>query len=321
MISFIIIGRNEGAKLLRCLRSVIDAIKQNSISEHEIIYVDSQSTDDSIEKVKEFRNVKIVCINGVCNAAIARNIGYRESMGEYLFFIDGDMELLPGFFPHIFDENLILKYDFVSGDILNHLYDSVGNYVGEQYYFKKKLKSDSFTWHVGGLFCIKRHLWEMIGGMNTQYRRSQDLDLGLRLAKRGVKLMRKKELFVIHHTVDYAEKQRLATIILNGDLSYRGVLYRDHLFNREMLPMLLRWDYTFLLLLTAIIGSLSIESIVPLLVYIAAVIYRAFVRSRFNVNTLLSEFLLILSGDVQVLFGLLFFYPRQKNITYTKIAR
>lgn len=318
MISFIIIGRNEGEKLRWCVQSVKNVIKQNNLPEYEIIYVDSKSTDDSIKKVKQFEDVKIIVITGEYNAAIGRNIGYQESNGEYLFFIDGDMELLD-FYSAIFDSNHQLKYHFVSGDILNYLYDSKGKYLGQEYYFKNKLSRDSLISRIGGLFCIKRKLWEMIGGMNTKYRRSQDLDFGLRLAKQGIKLLRKKETFVIHHTIGYSEKNRLFKILLNGDFLYKGLLYRDHLFNRHIFTMLLRWDYTFLLLLAGIGSALVFKSFVPLLLYIVCVLIRASFRSLGKINAIMREFLLILFSDVQVLWGLFLFYPRRKKIMYSRI--
>ncbi len=319
MISFIIIGRNEGLKLVRCIQSVKQIIVQNNIPAYEIIYVDSQSNDDSIEILKQYKDLIIINITGEYNAAIGRNIGYRESNGEYLFFIDGDMELLPDFFFEIFDNNYRLKYDFVSGDILNYLYDSNGKYLGKAYYFKTKLTNDSLTSKVGGLFCIKRDLWEMVGGMNTKYRRSQDLDLGLRLIKHGVKLFRKKEIFVIHHTIDYAEKRRLIKMLFKGDFLYRGMLYRNHIFNRAIIAMLLRWDYSFLLLLFCTSISLAFKSFMPIFIYIFFVLVRAFLRSSGRIIKLLPEFCLILFGDLQVLLGLFFFYPKQKEIFYERI--
>ena len=89
MISFIIIGRNEGWKLKKCILSVITTIQVNKLQKYDIIYVDSKSSDNSIEIAKEFKQVKVYKITGDTNAAIARNIGASEAKGEYFFFIDG----------------------------------------------------------------------------------------------------------------------------------------------------------------------------------------------------------------------------------------
>ena len=101
-ISFIVIGRNEGWKLTRCLKSIIELIKHNNLSSYEIIYVDSNSTDDSIRVAMSFNDINVFRISGIFNAAIARNIGARESTGDVLFFIDGDMELNKEFLPSVY---------------------------------------------------------------------------------------------------------------------------------------------------------------------------------------------------------------------------
>ena len=105
MISFIVIGRNEGWKLTKCFESIYDTINYNKLINYEIIYVDSASTDDSIDRAKNFNEVKIYIITGKFNAAIARNIGAKEAKGDVFFFIDGDMEILPDFLPLVYNEN------------------------------------------------------------------------------------------------------------------------------------------------------------------------------------------------------------------------
>lgn len=47
-VSVVIIGRNEGARLTRCIESVQAADWQGQ--EYELIYVDSRSTDDSVDR-------------------------------------------------------------------------------------------------------------------------------------------------------------------------------------------------------------------------------------------------------------------------------
>jgi len=129
MISYIIIGRNEGWKLTKCLKSVFDTIEYNKLRDAEVIYVDSKSTDDSIERAKTFAKVKIFRITGVCNAAIARNIGAKEAKGNILFFIDGDMEIDKNFIKQAIVNNQ-LKHDCVTGHLDDYLYDINGNYLG-----------------------------------------------------------------------------------------------------------------------------------------------------------------------------------------------
>lgn len=59
MISVIVIGRNEGARLERCLTSVEKALWQMP---HEIIYVDSGSTDNSLD-IARAHSVRCLLVN------------------------------------------------------------------------------------------------------------------------------------------------------------------------------------------------------------------------------------------------------------------
>ena len=93
MISFIVIGYNEGHKLKTCFKSIYKCVEFNRLPSYEVIYVDSKSDDKSLEIVKEFPSIKAFTILGDCNAAIGRNIGAIEAKGSILFFVDADIHL------------------------------------------------------------------------------------------------------------------------------------------------------------------------------------------------------------------------------------
>ncbi|WP_417585074.1 glycosyltransferase [Nitrincola sp.] len=89
----VIIGRNEGERLERCLESVCKAFAQ-------VIYVDSGSTDQSVQKA-EASGAQVVNLDmdQPFTAARARNAGltllYQTQPDlEYVQFIDGDCELV-----------------------------------------------------------------------------------------------------------------------------------------------------------------------------------------------------------------------------------
>jgi len=93
-ISVVVIGRNEGERLTRCLASVRRAQGGQSV---ELIYVDSASTDDSLQRARLFcDHVLSVQPERPC-AAIGRNAGWRAASGEFLLFLDGDTILHPAF--------------------------------------------------------------------------------------------------------------------------------------------------------------------------------------------------------------------------------
>ena len=105
MISFIIIGKNEGWKLKACLDALSVVVCKDKIQDYEIIYVDSKSTDDSINVAKQYPKARVFLITGECNAGVGRNIGGKEAKGDILCFLDGDMELQTEVIPSLLDEN------------------------------------------------------------------------------------------------------------------------------------------------------------------------------------------------------------------------
>ena len=254
MLSFIIIGRNEGWKLTQCFLSVFHAVEQNKIKNFEVIYVDSKSTDDSIERAKSFSNIKIFQIAGVCNAAIARNIGAKESNGETLFFIDGDMEIQADFLPLVYSESLGLRHEFVSGQWINYNYNNQGQLISKEEYSLAK-SFDRYSTTTGGLFIIKKELWISIDGMRSKMTVNEDLDLGLRLSKNNHKLFRKKELLAIHHTIPYNDKKRIWNTLFKGNHLFRIVLLRNNLLNTSAWTFFLRGNYTFVIMLFSIFSS------------------------------------------------------------------
>ena len=91
--SIVVIGRNEGERLVRCLESVRAA---DYPSERiELIYVDSDSTDDSCAVAERF-GAKVIRIkpDRPC-AAAGRNAGLRAVSHELVHFLDGDTILNP----------------------------------------------------------------------------------------------------------------------------------------------------------------------------------------------------------------------------------
>src|SRR6056297_500012 len=142
MISFIIIGRNEGWKLTICFQSIHKTIEKLKIDNYEIIYVDSKSTDDSIERALKFNKIKVLKLTGKCNPAIARNIGAENSSGDTLFFIDGDMEINSNFLTIIFEDNLLLSHNFISGQLKNINYNKSGKFIGYSWQYYGVLKGD-----------------------------------------------------------------------------------------------------------------------------------------------------------------------------------
>ncbi len=87
VVSVIIPTFNSEKSLALCLES----LRKQSWKNIEVIVVDDNSTDNTLEIALKY-NCKIIR-NGKKGRAEAKNEGIEHSTGQYLFFIDSDMEL------------------------------------------------------------------------------------------------------------------------------------------------------------------------------------------------------------------------------------
>ena len=93
-VSFVVIGYNESATLGACFQSIRAAALEGLIV--EVIYVDAGSADNSLE-IAAAAGVDL-CLGGEQRrrAAENRNLGLSRARGEFVQFLDGDMQLEPG---------------------------------------------------------------------------------------------------------------------------------------------------------------------------------------------------------------------------------
>ena len=94
-VSIVVIGRNEGQRLIACLNS-IRTMSAGNFS-YEIIYVDSASTDGSAERAQALGARVIRVHPDRPSAALGRNAGWKAASGEFILFLDGDTLLHPDF--------------------------------------------------------------------------------------------------------------------------------------------------------------------------------------------------------------------------------
>ena len=317
MISFIIIGRNEGWKLTKCLQSVFNTVKTSNLQKYEVIYVDSKSSDDSIERVKLFSEVSIYQLTTIYNAAIARNLGANKAKGDVLFFIDGDMEISLEFLSLVYSEESGLKYPFVSGQLKNYNYNKQGKFLNNTWQYKQVLNGDRYFTTTGGIFLIERDIWKAVGGMDNRFKRGQDLELALSIAQKGIKILRKKEIIANHHTISYTHKTRLWKTLFSGDISYsNSFLLRKHILNPQAYVKIAKSNYTLLSFFFFLGISLFLHNFYFLSGYIIILIFKVYKQKKKNLLEIMELFLFYPVRDLVFLFYL--FVP-MKKINSTEI--
>lgn len=182
-IGVVVIGRNEGERLRKCLESV----KENA---DRVVYVDSGSTDDSMVmaqamgvEVHELDTSVPFC------AARARNAGFAQLMQchpqvEFVQFIDGDCEITQGWLstatqvlssrPEVAIVVGLLNERFPEVSIYNRIGEVEWNFSGTG-----EVKS------VGGVFMVRRSAFESVGGFDITLTAGEEPELCHRLSQKS----------------------------------------------------------------------------------------------------------------------------------------
>ena len=106
-VSIVVLTKNRLQYLKICLDSIVNQTYDNL----EYIIVDSNSSDETLHLIRTYKryleslNKSCVLIHaGECTIGKARQIGFKESTGDIIAYIDSDVEL-----PHRFWINHMLK--------------------------------------------------------------------------------------------------------------------------------------------------------------------------------------------------------------------
>ncbi|MCC5968927.1 MAG: glycosyltransferase [Pararhodobacter sp.] len=187
VIGAVVIGRNEGQRLINCLASIQGAVER-------LVYVDSGSTDGSVEAAhRAGAQVVQLDTSAPFTAARARNAGFAMLTADlpppdYVQFVDGDCTLEPGWLTHAAqaldaspDIGIITGWRAETApgaSIYNEMCD--------------------YEWHrppgdidaCGGDMMVRRDLFTRLGGFNPQVIAAEDDELCLRVRAAGFRVHR-----------------------------------------------------------------------------------------------------------------------------------
>ena len=194
-IGLIAIGRNEGQRLRRCLLSVSEKVEA-------IVYVDSGSTDGSVEMARSLGVDAIeLDLSIAFTAARARNAGFRHLRQthpeiKFVQFVDGDCEVVDGWLEKALQE-LVDKPDvavvcgrrrerFPELTLYNKLCDIEWNTpVGE-------------ALACGGDAMMRVEAFEQVGGFNDSIIAGEEPELCVRFRQQGWKILRLDAEMTLH---------------------------------------------------------------------------------------------------------------------------
>ena len=194
-VGLVVIGRNEGDRLRRCLHSVKGKVAR-------AVYVDSGSTDGSIEVARSLGvDVVELDLSTPFTAARARNAGFThlvstDSQIEYVQFVDGDCEVVEKWLEHAASEldanpNIAVvcgrrRERFPEQTIYNQLCDMEWDTpVGE-------------TQACGGDSMMRVKAFQQVGGFNPTLIAGEEPELCVRLRQKGWKIFRIDAEMTLH---------------------------------------------------------------------------------------------------------------------------
>lgn len=194
-LGIVVIGRNEGERLRRCLES----LPRNGTP---CVYVDSGSTDGSPELARNMGCTVIELDTALAlSAARGRQVGLEHLCArcpgtKYVQFVDGDCVLQPGWIEAAvqFLENNprtavvvgILRERFASSSLLVRLVEADWDI------------SEGETDAIYGISMTRVAAIREVGGWRVELIAGEELDLGARLRSRGWKLYRVAADMTLH---------------------------------------------------------------------------------------------------------------------------
>lgn len=185
LVSVVVIGRNEGPRLSRALRAVERAT--HSIAESvEVVYVDSASSDGSVDVARGFEGVRIVELDPEhVGAAAARNAGIAVSTGRYVQLVDGDMELDVRWLPPAVAYLESRAAAAVAGTLMER---ELGQSPWTRAFGQDWWRPPGPAETLGGAALWRRDVLDRLGGFDTSLRVGEDPDLALRARDAGHEL-------------------------------------------------------------------------------------------------------------------------------------
>ena len=223
-VSIIIKALNEEPNITEAIESALRAVE---LVGGEVILADSCSTDRTVALAAQFP-IRIVqlSIPGERCCGIGPQLGYQHSLGEFVYILDGDMQLVARFLPEALA--FMRKHPdaaSVGGRVIETNMESL-EYVARRDRASQHMNSGLVDrLDGGGLY--RRTAIEEVGYLSNRNLHSyEEFDLATRLRAKGWKLWRLPVDAVTHHGHDTPPYQLLVRRWRNNYLSGIGELVR-----------------------------------------------------------------------------------------------
>ncbi|WP_414552993.1 glycosyltransferase family 2 protein [Anabaena sp. CCY 0017] len=271
--SVVIPTYNRQPILEKCLRAleVQDLSASSSVTDYEIVLVDDGSSDRTLEWLaahkEEFPHVRWFQQDHAGPAA-ARNLGVSKALGDTIIFIDSDLVVLPNFLQAHADalvqggETLGSDRFFTYGAVINTC--NFDHPTAEPY----KITDFSAAFFATGNVAIAKHWLEKAGLFDTSFQLYgwEDLELGVRLKKLGLKLIKCPAAVGYHWHPPFNLEQIPRLIDQEIQRGRMGVLfYQKHPTGEVKMMIQMTWFHRLLWGILSLNGTLNERTMAPFL--------------------------------------------------------
>lgn len=198
IIGTVVIGRNEGLRLENCLKSLVN-------HDYPVIYVDSGSTDKSLEIANALASYTHALDTAKpFSAARARNEGFDLLLKkypniQYVQFIDGDCILDQGWFKAAIDT---MHEDQKRAGVVGHLTErhperSVYNRLCALEW-KSPVGDLTNYGALGGISMLRADVFQTLNGFKENVIAGEDSELGVRMSLLGYKVTKIDQAMATH---------------------------------------------------------------------------------------------------------------------------
>jgi len=237
LVSIILLGYNSEKDIKEC----IDSLKKQTYKNFEIIFVDNNSKDNSVQLIKEnYPGVKLILNPKNYGFSRGNNIGIKNSKGDYVIILNPDTILDKSWLKNLVNVANKTDYDILQSKILffdNKKINSMGNlihYLGYSFcdgYGKTDSKINNDVKNIvsasGCCMLVKRPVFDKVGFFDeNMFMYYEDSDFSWRARLMGFKIGLVPNSIVYHkytfsknkNKFYYLERNRLIFLFKNYSL-------------------------------------------------------------------------------------------------------
>lgn len=265
-ISFIVIAKNEEFGVDRCL----GRLGALTLQDCQVICVDSGSTDGTLDVMRSYQgslpDLTIIKCTGFVNASVARNAGLPHADRDFVFFVDGDVELSADFIAAALERLNDDRADAVTGRLDEIQYTPDYKTTLRELVRRRHITREAPAVMTGGIFITRRALVRALAPWDTRMWRLQDFEYTLRMTRLG-RLVQLPMSMGIHHTQEYHDRSwehflrgypRLYGHLIYQNLDRPAVVWALFRGNRGLL------SFTLILLTLIVLAACGLAGLMPL---------------------------------------------------------